>query len=101
MAAEQSSTDTNDAYREVTLEAYSQRARVKQALLDRLMIGAIRFYQLAISPALPPSCRFYPTCSEYMLQAIAKHGALKGLWLGVRRIARCHPFHPGGYDPVP
>lgn len=101
MAAEQSSTDTNDAYREVTLEAYSQRARVKQALLDRLMIGAIRFYQLAISPALPPSCRFYPTCSEYTLQAIAKYGALKGLWLGVRRIARCHPFHPGGYDPVP
>ncbi|MCS6847318.1 MAG: membrane protein insertion efficiency factor YidD [Anaerolineae bacterium] len=74
---------------------------MKQALLDRLMIGAIRFYQLAISPALPPSCRFYPTCSEYTLQAIAKYGALKGLWLGVKRIARCHPFHPGGYDPVP
>ncbi len=85
----------------MTLEGYSQRARIKQALLDRLMIGAIRFYQLAISPALPPSCRFYPTCSEYTLQAIAKYGALKGLWLGVRRIARCHPFHPGGYDPVP
>lgn len=101
MAVEQSSTDTNGAYREVTLEDYSQRARVKQALLSRLMIGAIRFYQLAISPALPPSCRFYPTCSEYTLQAIAKYGALKGLWLGVRRIARCHPFHPGGYDPVP
>lgn len=101
MAAEQSSTDTNGAYREVTLEGYSQRTRIKQALLDRLMIGAIRFYQLAISPALPPSCRFYPTCSEYTLQAIAKYGALKGLWLGVRRIARCHPFHPGGYDPVP
>lgn len=85
----------------MTLEGYSQRTRIKQALLDRLMIGAIRFYQLAISPALPPSCRFYPTCSEYTLQAIAKYGALKGLWLGVRRIARCHPFHPGGYDPVP
>ncbi len=101
MAAKQSATDTNVTYREVTLEGYSQRARIKQALLDRLMIGAIRFYQLAISPALPPSCRFYPTCSEYTLQAIAKYGALKGLWLGVRRIARCHPFHPGGYDPVP
>lgn len=85
----------------MTLEAYSRRAQMRQALLDRLMIGAIRFYQLAISPALPPSCRFYPTCSEYTLQAIAKYGALKGLWLGVKRIARCHPFHPGGYDPVP
>lgn len=101
MAAEQSTSDTNGAYREVTLEAYSRRAQMRQALLDRLMIGAIRFYQLAISPALPPSCRFYPTCSEYTLQAIAKYGALKGLWLGVKRIARCHPFHPGGYDPVP
>lgn len=101
MAAEQSSSDAHGAYREVTLEAYSRRAQMKQALLDRLMIGAIRFYQLAISPALPPSCRFYPTCSEYTLQAIAKYGALKGLWLGVKRIARCHPFHPGGYDPVP
>jgi putative membrane protein insertion efficiency factor len=101
VAAEQGSSDTNGAYREVTLEAYSQRAQMKQALLDRLMMGAIRFYQLAISPAFPPSCRFYPTCSEYTLQAIAKYGALKGLWLGVKRIARCHPFHPGGYDPVP
>ncbi len=101
MAAEQSSSDTNSAYREVTLEPYPQGARVKHALLDRLLMGAIRFYQLAISPALPPSCRFYPTCSEYTLQAIAKYGALKGTWLGVRRIARCHPFHPGGYDPVP
>ncbi|BCX06049.1 MAG: hypothetical protein KatS3mg053_3987 [Candidatus Roseilinea sp.] len=101
MVAEQSSSDPDGAYREVTLESYSRRAQMKQALLDRLMIGAIRFYQLAISPALPPSCRFYPTCSEYTLQAIAKYGALKGLWLGVKRIARCHPFHPGGYDPVP
>ncbi|WP_240550223.1 membrane protein insertion efficiency factor YidD [Candidatus Roseilinea sp. NK_OTU-006] len=83
------------------LETYPRRARMRQALFDRLMIGAIRFYQLAISPALPPSCRFYPTCSEYTLQAIAKYGAVKGLWLGVKRIARCHPFHPGGYDPVP
>lgn len=102
MAVEQGSPDPNAAaYREVTLEAYSPRARMKQALLDRLMIGVIRFYQLVISPGLPPSCRFYPSCSEYTLQAIAKYGALKGLWLGVKRIARCHPFHPGGYDPVP
>jgi putative membrane protein insertion efficiency factor len=65
------------------------------------MMSAIRVYQLVISPAFPPSCRFYPTCSEYALQAIARYGALKGVWLGVKRIARCHPFHPGGYDPVP
>jgi putative membrane protein insertion efficiency factor len=64
-------------------------------------MGAVRFYQRVISPTLPPSCRFYPTCSEYTLQAIAKYGALKGTWLGIKRIGRCHPFHPGGYDPVP
>ncbi len=61
----------------------------------------VRFYQRFISPGLPPSCRFYPTCSEYTLQAITKYGALKGAWLGIKRIGRCHPFHPGGYDPVP
>lgn len=64
-------------------------------------MGAVRFYQRFISPGLPPSCRFYPTCSEYTLQAIAKYGALKGTWLGIKRVGRCHPFHPGGYDPVP
>ena len=101
MAAEQSSPDTNGDYREVTLSPYPRSAQVRHALLDRLMIGVIRAYQLVISPALPPSCRFYPSCSEYALQAIAKYGAMKGMWLGVRRIARCHPFHPGGYDPVP
>lgn len=64
-------------------------------------MGAVRFYQRFISPGLPPSCRYYPTCSEYTLQAIAKYGALKGTWLGIKRVGRCHPFHPGGYDPVP
>jgi len=61
----------------------------------------IRGYQRFISPFLPRSCRFYPTCSEYTLQAVAKYGAAKGLWLGTRRIVKCGPWHPGGYDPVP
>jgi len=67
----------------------------------RIILGMIRGYQLLISPVLPPSCRFTPSCSEYTRQAVAKHGAVKGTWLGVRRLLRCHPFHPGGYDPVP
>jgi putative membrane protein insertion efficiency factor len=61
----------------------------------------IRFYQLFLSPLKPPSCRFAPTCSHYALEAVQKHGALRGTWLAIRRIAKCHPFHPGGYDPVP
>ena len=61
----------------------------------------IRFYQKWISPALPPTCRFYPTCSNYGLEAIEKHGAFKGGWLTITRILKCHPFHPGGIDPVP
>ena len=68
---------------------------------QRIMVGLIHFYQMTISRALPPSCRFYPSCSEYTLQAITKYGVFKGGWLGVKRISRCHPFHPGGYDPVP
>jgi len=67
----------------------------------RIMVGLIRFYQMTISRALPPSCRFYPSCSEYTLQAITKYGVFKGGWLGVKRISRCHPLNPGGYDPVP
>jgi len=65
-----------------------------------IVIRALRLYQLALSPFLPSACRFHPTCSEYMRQAVAHHGAIKGMWMGLRRLARCHPFHTGGYDPV-
>ena len=61
----------------------------------------IKGYRNFISPLFPPSCRFQPTCSQYALEAIASHGSIRGSWLAVRRILRCHPFHPGGYDPVP
>ena len=61
----------------------------------------IRGYQLAISPMFGPRCRFYPSCSHYGLEAIETHGALRGTWLAVKRISRCHPFHEGGFDPVP
>jgi len=66
-----------------------------------ILLKLIRFYQLFISPALPPSCIYEPSCSKYTYQAIAKHGALKGTYLGIRRILRCHPWAQGGYDPVP
>jgi uncharacterized protein len=70
-------------------------------MVKQLFLALIRFYKRWISPALPPSCRFYPSCSEYTYQAIEKYGALRGGWMGVRRIVRCNPFNPGGYDPVP
>lgn len=69
--------------------------------LARIAEILIRGYQRFISPWLPPSCRFYPTCSEYTCQAIAKYGLLAGGWLGVKRLVRCHPWNPGGFDPVP
>jgi putative membrane protein insertion efficiency factor len=66
-----------------------------------LLIGIIRFYQLAISPMLPSACRYNPTCSQYSIDALKKHGILKGLWLSAKRIGRCHPWGGSGYDPVP
>jgi len=63
-------------------------------------IGLITFYQRCVSPLFPPSCRFYPTCSQYTLEAIKKYGLIKGGYLGIKRILRCHPFNPGGYDPL-
>ncbi len=72
-----------------------------KALLARPLIWLVRGYQLFISPFVPPSCRFHPTCSHYAIEALQKHGAVKGFWLALRRIARCHPWHPGGHDPVP
>lgn len=72
-----------------------------RTLPKRMMLALLRFYKREISPMLPDACRFRPTCSEYAMQAIAKYGALKGGYLAIRRILRCHPFHPGGYDPVP
>jgi putative membrane protein insertion efficiency factor len=64
-------------------------------------VAVIRFYQRWISPYKPPTCRFYPSCSEYAAQAMLRHGLFRGAWLTLRRLLRCHPYHPGGYDPVP
>jgi len=68
--------------------------------VKRALVGLIRLYQV-LSKGKMPCCRFVPSCSEYMIRAIERYGALKGVWLGVKRIAKCHPFHPGGFDPVP
>jgi uncharacterized protein len=69
--------------------------------MKRICIGLIKGYRRFISPLFPPSCRFYPTCSQYAIEAIEGHGAIHGSWLALQRILRCNPFHPGGYDPVP
>ncbi|MCS7216360.1 MAG: membrane protein insertion efficiency factor YidD [Candidatus Bipolaricaulota bacterium] len=71
------------------------------AVVRRLWVWPIRAYQRLLSPLLPRRCRFYPSCSEYAAQALLKHGLLRGGWLALRRLLRCGPWHPGGYDPVP
>ncbi|MFN3987352.1 MAG: membrane protein insertion efficiency factor YidD [Rhodocyclaceae bacterium] len=70
-------------------------------IAKRLLLGLIGVYRYGISPMLGRNCRFHPTCSEYAMEAVERHGALKGAWLAIKRVGRCHPFHPGGYDPVP
>jgi putative membrane protein insertion efficiency factor len=69
--------------------------------MTQVLLGLIRGYKRFISPLLPRACRFYPSCSTYAAEAIERHGTARGIMLAARRIARCHPFHPGGYDPVP
>lgn len=69
--------------------------------MKKILLFLIKFYQKAISPLTPPTCRFHPTCSHYGFEAIETHGVFKGSWLAIRRISKCHPFHEGGFDPVP
>lgn len=69
--------------------------------MRHVFIFLVRAYQVVLSPLLPAACRYHPTCSHYAIEALEKHGALRGGWLAVKRIARCHPFRPGGFDPVP
>jgi putative membrane protein insertion efficiency factor len=70
-------------------------------MIKSLLLGLIGLYRYGISPMLGRNCRFHPSCSEYAMDAIRTHGALRGTWLALRRVGRCHPFNPGGYDPVP
>ena len=81
--------------------AQGEQLVVAAIMMKWILILPIKAYQKFISPALPPACRFQPTCSHYGYEAIKKYGLIKGGWLAIRRIGRCHPFHPGGYDPVP
>jgi putative membrane protein insertion efficiency factor len=70
-------------------------------MIRQLLILMVRGYQVTLSPLLPAACRYYPSCSAYAIEALERHGAWRGSWLALRRIGRCHPFHSGGYDPVP
>lgn len=70
-------------------------------MLSKILVMLVRGYQVALSPLLPASCRYEPSCSHYAVEALERHGALRGSWLTLKRLCRCHPFRPGGYDPVP
>jgi len=70
-------------------------------MLKRIALIVIRLYQKLLSPLLPQTCRFYPSCSEYSRESIVRHGVVRGTWLTIVRLCKCHPFHPGGFDPVP
>ena len=98
--------DSHDGHKAVLPDLQTAVADPQGKVVHRspgmwLLRGPIRFYQLAISPMTPAACRYYPSCSNYAIEAIDRYGALKGGWLAVRRILRCHPFRPGGFDPVP
>ena len=73
----------------------------QDAVIERFLIAVLRGYKLAISPFLAPSCRFYPTCADYAAEAVERHGALRGSAMAARRLCKCHPWHDGGFDPVP
>ncbi|MCE7032821.1 membrane protein insertion efficiency factor YidD [Lysobacter sp. GX 14042] len=81
--------------------AATTRARHRTPVIERVLIVLLKGYKRFVSPLLGPRCRFHPSCSSYAMQAIARFGALRGGWLALRRIARCHPLNPGGHDPVP
>jgi putative membrane protein insertion efficiency factor len=72
-----------------------------KGIIKNILIGVIKLYQWTIGPVIGETCRFYPSCSHYGVEALKKHGALKGSWLTIKRICRCHPWNPGGIDPVP
>jgi putative membrane protein insertion efficiency factor len=70
-------------------------------IVKKLLVWLVRFYQYSISPLFPGACRYHPTCSQYMIESLQKHGPFKGLWIGLKRISRCHPWGGSGFDPVP
>ena len=83
------------------MNALRSTIRLPGRILGWILIALVRAYQALISPLIGPRCRFHPTCSEYFIQAVRQYGPLAGFWKGICRILRCHPWHPGGYDPVP